>query len=49
VVQTPQHIVRRQGEQLFRLDGLGQRRQVLEIVWASCAGITCSSMPPAIG
>ena len=31
MVQAPQHIVRRQGEQLFRLDGLGERRQVLEV------------------
>ena len=31
MVQTPQHIVRRQGEQLFRLDGLGERRQVLKV------------------
>ena len=32
MVQTPQHVGRRQVEQLFRLDGFGQRRQVLEII-----------------
>ena len=31
VVQTPQHVGRRQGEQLFRFDGFRQRCQMLEI------------------
>ena len=31
MIQAPQHIIRRQGEQLFRLNGLGKRRQVLEV------------------
>ncbi len=35
VVQTPQHVGRRQVEQLFRFDGFGQRRQVLKIIGLS--------------
>ncbi len=32
VVQTPQHVGRRQVEQLFRFDGFGQRCQVLKVI-----------------
>ena len=32
MVQTPQHIVSRKGQQLFGFDGSGQRRQVIEVV-----------------
>ena len=32
VVQTPQHVSRRQVKQLFGFDGFGQRRQVLEVI-----------------
>ncbi len=38
MIQAPQHIICRQGEQLFRLNGLGKRRQVLEV---GSLGILC--------